>query len=299
MQLTPAECKRFYDVWLPLLVYVNRRLKVVEHLDDVASFPSLPTEAIHKVRDALWADDSLLDDFVAENPAGLSAEDLALAAGWHTRKAGRFFIFRYLKKYTVFLDDSSPVRAYGVLALNSTFQDLVGPYLPVMVETVLLPFENRIIYDSLFLPYRISFGPGIRANLKDDFNNAKEREGIITQLGAVPAPGSAEARKQVAAANARVLREFEKHLYKSGLSPKTVPRHVEVLNLFNAFLAERSPGRTLREVEQADLREFLEGWLPGQSPTHKADTSLRRFVRFMRDSGRMDWVAAQDILEFL
>jgi hypothetical protein len=77
-----------------------------------------------------------------------------------------FYLFRYLKKYAIFLDDSSPPKAYGVLALKSDFQDMIGPWLPVFLKAVLLPFKGLIIYDGILIPYPVSFGPGIRQDLK-------------------------------------------------------------------------------------------------------------------------------------
>jgi hypothetical protein len=59
---------------------------------------------------------------------------------------------------------------------------LVGPYLPVMTETILLPFRDKIIYDGLLSSFRISFGGGIRRSLNESYETAKERLGIGTSL---------------------------------------------------------------------------------------------------------------------
>ena len=36
-----------------------------------------------------------------------------------------------------------------MVALTEPFEDLIGPYLPKMTKTVLLPFKDRIVYDGL------------------------------------------------------------------------------------------------------------------------------------------------------
>jgi hypothetical protein len=82
----------------------------------------------------------------------------------------------------VFLSMTSPAIAYGVLALSQPFEDLIGPYLPVLTQTVLLPFNGVIVYDGLMSRYNIFFGPGIRRNLNQDFKEAKARHGIVTAL---------------------------------------------------------------------------------------------------------------------
>ncbi|MFV1967990.1 MAG: hypothetical protein ACC628_21405 [Pirellulaceae bacterium] len=91
-------------------------------------------------------------------------------------------VFRYIKQYAVFLSEKTPPKAYGVLALASPFEEVVGPHLPVMVKGVLLPINGRIIYDGLLSSYRIIFGPGIRRSLNESYKRAKDRYGIITSL---------------------------------------------------------------------------------------------------------------------
>ena len=85
----------------------------------------------------LRADDSIRESFIAENPYRFPLADLDIVASWQYRVAGNFFVFRHLKKYAVFLQDSPSARAYGVLGLTSPLEQIVGPYLPVLVQAVL------------------------------------------------------------------------------------------------------------------------------------------------------------------
>lgn len=54
--------------------------------------------------------------------------------------------------------------------------------LPLMVETVLLPFEGRIIYDSLIMPYSVNFGGGAKKGFQEEYRELKRQSGIITSL---------------------------------------------------------------------------------------------------------------------
>jgi hypothetical protein len=89
----------------------------------------------------------------------------------------------------VFLSTEKQPIAYGVLALTQPFEEMIGPYLPVMTQAVLMPFKDKVVYDGLLSSYRISFGPGIRRSLNQSFKEAKERHGIVTALpiSAMPA----------------------------------------------------------------------------------------------------------------
>ena len=66
--------------------------------------------------------------------------------------------------------------------MNTTFEEMIGPQLPVMIGAVLLPFKDRIVYDSIFNPYPINFGSGVRQILNNTYQQAKSRFGIITSL---------------------------------------------------------------------------------------------------------------------
>ena len=101
---------------------------------------SVPIDDVLRLRNALWADDDLLDRFVAENPAGLQPAELDQVANWDRRLAGSFFVERHLRKYSVFFSTTEPVHAYGVVGLVSPLNELVGPSLPAYVDAVLIPF---------------------------------------------------------------------------------------------------------------------------------------------------------------
>jgi hypothetical protein len=196
MLLEPHEVQLFFRLHRALMFFVNQRLKVLA--DNVASpeaFSSLSPEVRLKVRDAFLGHTDLIQSFAEDNPARLTADELAIVRSWQDFVHGKFYIFRELKQYTVFLSTDNQSIAYGVLALSQPFEELVGPNLPVLAETILLPLGDRIVYDGLLNAYRISFGPGIRRSLNESFKEAKARHGIVTSLPLSDEPLPAKAPK--------------------------------------------------------------------------------------------------------
>jgi Domain of unknown function (DUF6398) len=183
MLLSQQDAELFFKLHRSLLFFVNQRLRVVPDQPATSEeFGALAAEVAVKVRDAFVKRTDLIELFVAENPAHLSDEELLIVRSWQYLVHGRFYIFRELSKYTVFLSTGEPPVAYGVMALSQPFEELVGPELPVLVETVLLPFNDSIVYDGLLRSSRIFFGPGIRRSLNESYKDAKAREGIVTSL---------------------------------------------------------------------------------------------------------------------
>ena len=182
MLLSPQDAQLFFKLHRTLMFFVNERLQVFPNVANPVEFSGLTPEDGLKLRDALVENIDLIEIFVDQNPFDLPEDELDIVLSWRHQVAGDFYIFRYLKNYTVFLScDKQPI-AYGVLALAQPFQEMIGPYLPVWTKTVLMPFKGQIVYDGLLSSYNISFGPGIRRSMNEDFKQAKERTGIVTVL---------------------------------------------------------------------------------------------------------------------
>jgi hypothetical protein len=290
MHLSAREVERFYNIWFPLLHYVNQQRQLVETFPAVWLDASVAAETAVPIRNVLWDDDSLREEFIADNPAGLSQDDLALVESWKYRVTGNFFVFRYLQKYTVFLSGDSPARGYGVLGLTSPIEEIMGPYLPLYVQTALLPFEDRIIYDSLLSGYSIHFGGGVRRGLNDTYRSIQERGGIITTLP----PDTDSDLDSIRGGNKKLLSAFQKALGQSGLSPQKTQEHTENVSDFaHDFLLLQDPPSLLFDMAQHDLESFI-------SEAGKVNlVSFKRFVRFLRDTDRMDWHQAEDLLDYL
>ncbi len=182
MKLSDKEVELFFKLYNPLLVFVAQKTQKVGNISSLDDLKKTPIEKIRLIRDELCKKIDLIDAFIDENSAGLLRNELAIVREWKALVKGEFYILRYLKKYAVFLTHQSPPNAYGVLALNNLFEEFVGPYLPILVETVLLPFQGKIIYDGIIAQYPVSFGSGIRHELDAIYEEIKARSGITLSL---------------------------------------------------------------------------------------------------------------------
>ncbi len=184
MKLVAEDTKRFYTIWWGLLYFVNQKRMLVEDLTKEVKIGALPLEKGAILRTELWKHPELIDSFVSTNPGNLSMRDLSVASSWSNRIEGKFILFRHLKKYSIFLGTDDPPRAFGVQGLASGLDEMF-PYLPVLVEAVLLPFEEKLIYDSFLIPYNITFGGGMKSEFNESYRQAKSGEGIIASLSQV------------------------------------------------------------------------------------------------------------------
>jgi hypothetical protein len=300
MILQPHETERFYRIWFAMLSYANRRLKLVRELPESPRVGSVPVQDAYKIATAVWADDALRHSFIDENPTGLPPDDLALARSWDRRVAGDFYIFRYLKKYTVLIDQNEQARVYGVLGLVSPIEDVVPHPLPTLARMTLLPFKGRITYDGLLAPYNVYFGSGIRSNLNDIYRAANERGRIITSLDATVVASPQQSRAQIAKDNKKLITEFRRDLAQSSLSMKMIEQHTENIETFaRDYLLEQVPPRRLIELTGADIAAWLAQTKLPQAARKTLVTSFKRLVRFLYDSYRIEDTAAEQIRQML
>lgn len=179
MRLSEEEYYQFLDIHLGMILYAGQQLQLLEQDLAVEDFRVLPIEKKLPAREALYHTPGLIQKFVAENPFGLSEEDLEIASGFQEFVAGDFFVLKYLKKHTLFLFEEV---AYGVLALGTPIQSILNNQSPAYVKGVLLPFKGRIVYDGFLIGSRLHFGSGYRSSLNQTYNEAKAKYGIVTEL---------------------------------------------------------------------------------------------------------------------
>ena len=183
MKLSAADADHFFDLMWALQFYVNQRLQVAPYLNTMQLYKSASFEEKAPIRAAVYENVPLIDDFARENPAQLTAEELAIVRSWRQYAiVGDFFIERFLKKGAIFLGEG-PHDVYQVWGLHDSLEEMFeGASLPIRVQTALLPFKGHIVYDGLLSIYRIYFGSGVSSSLRESYMTAKQNGRIITNL---------------------------------------------------------------------------------------------------------------------
>lgn len=183
MQLSAEAFQQFARIQSALNNFIYAQLQQAAGKPAVTPFRDLPFDKQMEVRAAFVANPEYVERFVAENPQNLSSDDLQIALGWRKPVSGSFYLVRHLKKYSVFLTAGNMPTAYGVLGLTQPIAEVLANLpLPIMAEAVLLPFGDKIVFDGLLNAFSVTFGPGLRKSLTEEYNDAKDRCGIVTSL---------------------------------------------------------------------------------------------------------------------
>ena len=184
-QISSSERKLFYETWYKLLDFVNQKLHVV-HYKFSLQYPDFHDETLlRKIREKLWANKELIGEFLRSD-SNLSDKEINLLQSWekHHVKA-RFVLVKYELEHAVFMTASEDrdIKLYAVKGMTESIAESLHLQLPVILDTVLLPFGDKIIYDSYMALDPFQFDDENREMFECGYNTVKEKNGIIFKLG--------------------------------------------------------------------------------------------------------------------
>ena len=155
MKLSKLQGRRFFNLFDLLMLYANERLDVVEPDELIVATPrGFDDRAQAEIAYELWKNRNVIDDFVRENPAGLSAGELGIVAKWRDGLSGHFVVMRFPDDEVRFMCDET---GFEVCGLSREIPAMIDE-LPAFVETTLLPFDDVIVYSEYLnlMPIRYS-----------------------------------------------------------------------------------------------------------------------------------------------
>jgi hypothetical protein len=181
-QLNSSDCTLLYETWHGLLHFVDKKKQVLDPLTTPKPPHPVSDELVVKIREALWEDPGIIDEFLTR--LSLPKEMVELLVSWrdyHIKDT--FLVVDYKPDYAVLVgsNEKEEDRLYGVTGLSRSLADVLQRELPFHIQTVLLPFKDKIIYDGYIKSYNVSFGKNMRETFSEMYKNAL-KNGIITRL---------------------------------------------------------------------------------------------------------------------
>jgi len=190
MNLTQTEVELFYKLWYALMWDINEKHKIVPEFKKPVYGERVNERLFVAIRSKLWENPQWIDDFLRDHEqSGLTKTECEILADWRSNFIkDRFIVMKHLKKYSVVMTSEEPTKLYGMCGISRSIKETAPYKTPFMIETVLLPFQDKIIYDSFINLFSVSFGKGMRDSLKSTYDKTKETVGIIETIGTPPVP---------------------------------------------------------------------------------------------------------------
>lgn len=246
MNLTQSEISLFYKLWYDLVWGINEKHKVIPHFKKpvYGARIAVSMEEFMKIRNAMWENPEWIDKFLSDNDNGeFTEQERGVIADWRKHFVrGKFLIMKHLAKYSVLMTfGDTPALLYGVCGISDPIKDAIPYPVPFPAELVLLPFKEKIIYDSLATTYNVTFGSGMRASAKEWYDEAKNKYGIIEVLNdETPALQPIKEKTKKSAKEKSALSENAANLPSGVNVPKAVSaKYMEVAEIIEKFCNEK------------------------------------------------------------
>lgn len=173
MTLSEEDAVLFYELWLPLLDYVNKRYGVSKRFSRMLKMNRVDTQAAKEIANQLWENVDVIDDYLAEQ-TDMPEEYKEIVSGWKRVIRGKFVMERHLGKGSIFISMQSD-DVYQVCGIVSSWEEMFyGAPLPLILEAALIPFRDVIISDGLVVPYQIIIGRTMAGGFKNVYLDAKK-----------------------------------------------------------------------------------------------------------------------------
>jgi len=186
VKLTEDEARQLYRLLHALLAHVHLTEGLEPPVETAEDYARLPPEAQCSARVRLSEKPELLATFLEGQRAQLTPEDVGIVEEWRRVVPGKFTVVKALKSGAV-LCGGPENRHYLVLGIEQPLEAALGGWpLPAFVETRLLPFKGRIVYDGILARYPVLLGSGMRGSANRDYQAARRRGQVLTSLTPLP-----------------------------------------------------------------------------------------------------------------
>lgn len=176
MTLSAEDGQLYYNLWLPLLDYVNKKYQINTKLKHMATATDLNPSEVKEIADRLWDDVSVIDEYLREHQGDLDEGHKEIINSWKRRIRGKFILERHLKKGSIFISMGDE-QVYQVSGIISSWEEMFYyEPVPLMLEATFMPFKDVIISDGLVMPYKIVIGRNMAGNFKDIYMAAKKNK---------------------------------------------------------------------------------------------------------------------------
>lgn len=182
MVLSKEDAELFYELWFPLLDFVNKKFDVNPGMGRIHGAKSSDPVEVKEIANVLWDNVQVIDEYLKKYGKTISEENQSIIQSWKNRIGDDFILERHLKSGSVFISAHTQ-EVYLVSGIISSWEEIFYyRSAPIMLNAVLIPFKNVIISDGLVLPYNINFGRGYSGEFKDIYMSAKKSGSIHKSL---------------------------------------------------------------------------------------------------------------------
>lgn len=169
--LSKKEKDEYYKLYFAILEYVNNKYKISK-IKRIYKQKGLNPRDLMEIDDFLWSHKEVIDEFILDNEYKFEEEELNIISNFKSAiKSEPFIIVGFDRDYTKILGNDG--KLYMVKGVTSNMDEVVtSKELPIMIDTTLVQYRDKIIFCSLLKTSDIKLGNDIKEVIYKDYLSA-------------------------------------------------------------------------------------------------------------------------------
>ena len=169
--LSKKEKDEYYKLYFAILEYVNNKYKISK-IKKIYKQKGLNPMDLMEIDDFLWSHKEVIDEFILDNEYKFEEEELNIISNFKSAiKSEPFIIVGFDRDYTKILGTDG--KLYMVKGVTSNMDEVViNKELPIIIDTTLVQYRDKIIFCSLLKTSDIKLGNDIKEVIYKDYLSA-------------------------------------------------------------------------------------------------------------------------------
>ena len=173
------DTRLFYKLYFSILDYVNSFEQIIPNKKIDPNIYIEPDELVNLI-EVFWKDkDRFIDEYIEKNPSDFTFRNLNIISDFRYGMRKNFLLVAYEKNYTVLNDEGIN---YMVKGLNENLDQFIAPEkTPMLMQTAIMPFNGRIIYDGFISTSNIRLAQDIISKAFEDYSYGQKIYSLLPE----------------------------------------------------------------------------------------------------------------------
>jgi hypothetical protein len=180
MLLSAEESESFFSNYVPLLFYAAVYEGILPEGSIIDDFYETSTEEKIACRDVIFNNAEVISSYEKDNARFLKTKQLGFTDEVRKGILKNFVVLKQTKSFAVFME-SDQNAFYHITAITEPIDTKLN-YIPVLIETAIFNFRNKLIYDGLFKGGNMQIGPNYKKQFLEDYREAVKKRQVIELL---------------------------------------------------------------------------------------------------------------------
>jgi len=170
MLLSTEESKSFFDNYIPLLFYAAIYEGILPEGSSLNDFYEASVEEKVASRDVIFNNAEVISSYEKDNALFLKTKQPDFTDEVRKGFLKTFVVLKQTKSFSVFMEPEQNAF-YHITAITEPIETKLN-YIPVLVETAIFNFHNKLVYDGLFKGGNMQIGSNYKKQFLEDYHEA-------------------------------------------------------------------------------------------------------------------------------